>query len=290
MKTLGKLIACWLVYGVSILVTGIVAHLFHLSAVNMHNPAPPATQFLTACASAAILVIGLWPLASGLTAPAAWRAAAIGSFLLLALGVNGLIETAKFSHFLDTGLGTAIVLYIAMAVLLGSALGLQFGSAGSPAGFPHHNWPSWLWRGIVAWLGWPPIYLVFGMCAAPVVVPYYQAGVAGLHIPPMSLILEMQLIRSVLFLAASLPLIALWRGSRRSLWLSLGLAHAFTVGIYGLVGAWFFPVALRIAHSIEITADSFAYAGLLVLLFTAPKAATASQPAEAKAIPASLSA
>ena len=101
-------------------------------------------------------------------------------------------------------------------------------------------------------------------------VPYYNAGIAGLRIPALSTILVVQLVRSVIFLAASLPFIALWKGSRRGLWLALGMAHAFTVGFYGLVGATFLPMVLRVAHSVEIAGDSFAYAGLLVLLFAAP--------------------
>ncbi len=133
----------------------------------------------------------------------------------------------------------------------------------------------------VTWLAWPIIYFFFGMCVSPIVVPYYNAGIAGLRIPALSTILAVQLVRSVIFLAASLPFIALWKGSRRGLWLALGLAHAFTVGLYGLVGATFLPMVLRVTHSVEIAGDSFAYAGLLVLLFAAPatvKASTAPLP------------
>jgi hypothetical protein len=134
----------------------------------------------------------------------------------------------------------------------------------------------WLTRSAAAWLAWPLIYLIFGMCIAPIVTPYYAAGVAGLRIPAMSVVVETQLIRSVFFLASSLPFVALWNGSRRSLWLTLGLAHAVVVGYYGLASATFLPWILRIVHSAEITADSFAYAGLLVLLFAEPPAANAS--------------
>jgi hypothetical protein len=112
------------------------------------------------------------------------------------------------------------------------------------------------------------------MCVGPIVVPYYNAGIAGLKLPHLSLILELQLFRSIIFLAVSLPFIALWKGSRRGLWFALGLTHAVVVGIYGLIGATFLPWVLRITHSVEITCDSFAYAGLLVLLFSAPAAKT----------------
>jgi hypothetical protein len=63
------------------------------------------------------------------------------------------------------------------------------------------------------------------------------------------------------------------------------MAHAFTVGFYGLVGATFLPMVLRVAHSAEIAGDSFAYAGLLVLLFAAPSAIANSTTATIEAVP-----
>jgi hypothetical protein len=135
---------------------------------------------------------------------------------------------------------------------------------------------AWSWRIVSGWLAWPAVYLLFGMCIAPIVTPYYSAGFAGLRIPTLGVVVTTQLIRSLPFLITSLFFVALWQGSRRGLWLALGLAHAFTVGFYGLVGATFLPMVLRAVHSVEITCDSFAYAGLLVLLFTAPAAANVS--------------
>ena len=226
-----------------------------------------------------VLVVGLVPLARGLGASAPLRAGAVGSFILLALGVNGMIEAKMFTHFLDSGIASASVLYVALAALLGAAFGWSFGAPPPAAGLPHRTWLAWIPRVAAAWLAWPVIYFFFGMCVSPIVVPYYNAGIAGLRIPALSTILVVQLVRSVIFLAASLPFIALWKGSRRGLWLALGLAHAFTVGLYGLVGATFLPMVLRVTHSVEIAGDSFAYAGLLVLLFAVPAAI------EAKAAP-----
>jgi hypothetical protein len=44
------------------------------------------------------------------------------------------------------------------------------------------------------------------------------------------------------------------------------------VGLFGLLQGSFLPMTLRIAHSLEIGADSFAYAASLVLLL-APRSA-----------------
>jgi hypothetical protein len=95
-------------------------------------------------------------------------------------------------------------------------------------------------------------------------------------------ILRTQLLRSLLFLGSSLPAILLWTGSRRCLILALGLAHSVLVGLYGLSQAYWMPVPLRVLHSVEITADSFAYAYVLArLFFLPPRTSTASNVAPA---------
>jgi hypothetical protein len=77
----------------------------------------------------------------------------------------------------------------------------------------------------------------------------------------------MQLLRGSIFLVASLPVVLLWTKSRRAFIVSLGLAYAVSVGIFQLAQADFMPGVMRLVHSIEITADSFAYAAVLGHLF-----------------------
>lgn len=276
MRTILRIAICWVAFAAALLLSGVISGILHLPAVPMPGNTPPQTMFLAQLVAGLVLVVGIFPLARGLAASAPLRAFAIGSFILLALGVNGMIEAKMFTHFLDNGIAPASVFYAFLAILLGVALGWSFGSQQQAAGLPHRSWLAWIPRVAAVWFAWPVIYFFFGACVSPIVVPYYNAGIAGLRIPALSTILAVQLVRSVIFLAASLPFIALWKGSRRSLWLTLGLAHAFTVGLYGLVGATFLPMILRVSHSVEIACDSFAYAGLLVLLFAAPAAANAS--------------
>jgi len=275
MRTILRIAVCWVAFVAALLLSGVISGILHLPAAPMPGNTPPQTLFLAQLVAGLVLVVGIVPLSRGLAASVPLRAGAIANFIVLALGVNGMIEAKMFTHFLDNGIASASVFYGFLAVLLGAALGWSFGAPPPAAGLPHRSWLAWIPRVAAVWLAWPVIYFFFGACISPVVVPYYNAGIAGLRIPPLSIILSIQLVRSVIFLAASLPFLALWKGSRRGLWLTLGLAHAFTVGLYGLVGATFLPVVLRITHSVEIAGDSFAYAGLLVLLFTAPAAANA---------------
>jgi len=272
MKTVFRLFVCWIAFIVALMFCGFVDGALHLHAGPMPGGASPQSFFFVQLLAGVVLVVGLWPLARSLAARGLIRAAAFIAFLFLALGVNGIIEARKFTNFLDQGIGTAVVFYICVATILGTAMGLLFGSARRPEGLAHRSVFATAWRIVCAWLGWPVVYLIFGMCITPIVVPYYNAGVAGLRIPPMHVVIQTQLIRSVLFLGSTLFFIALWRGSRRGLWLMLGFAHTCTIGLYGIVGATFLPPVLRITHSIEMTCDAFAYTGLLVLLFTSSAA------------------
>jgi hypothetical protein len=286
MKTAWKLNLCWLAFVTALIGYGLLAQLIHLPQIAVPGHTPPLVLFLAQLAGGAILVLGLYPLARRLAGSAAARSAAMTAFLFLVLGVNGVLETRTFSHLLDGKVVSAVVFYGVLALLVGFALGASFGASGRPTGLARRGWLALSGRAIVAWLAWPVIYIAFGMAVAPIVVPYYKAGVAGLSIPPMSTVIAVQLARSVVFLAATLLLIAFWKGSRRGLWLALGLAHAAVVGLYGLAGATFIPWVLRITHSVEITADSFVYAAVLVLLFTAPSAPAAiSATAQAEANP-----
>jgi hypothetical protein len=273
MKAVFRLVLCWVAFVVALMLGGFAGAALHTPAAHLPGGASPQSLFLLQLAGGVVLVIGLWPLARSLAAPALLRAGAFVVFLLLALGVNGVIEARKFTNFLDAGIAGALVFDASIALVLGAAVGLLFGEAGNAAGFAHRSWASRTWRIGVAWLGWPAVYLFFGMCIAPIVTPYYQAGIAGLRIPTMSTLVATQLVRSVLFLMSTVPFIALWKGSRRNLWLTLGFAHVLVIGLYGIVSASFLPMVLRVTHSIEMTCDAFAYAGLLVLLFAGPAAA-----------------
>ncbi len=282
MKDLFKLVICWIAFIAAAIASGIIDRIFHLASITLPGGLSVQSTFLLQLISGVVLVVGLYPLARGLAARGTVRAASIGGFLLLGFGLNGLIETKVFTHFLEGGVGGAVAFYASLAVVLGAAVGFSFGSKGKPVGFPRRTLPAWLWRGAVAWLAWPVTYFFFGMCIAPIVTPYYRAGIAGLQLPSsISFLFGVQLIRSVFFLATSLPFVALWKGSRRSLWMTLGLAHAFTIGLFGLVGAAWLAMILRIVHSVEMTGDSFAYAGMLVLLFAAaPEKSNADQAAQ----------
>jgi hypothetical protein len=133
---------------------------------------------------------------------------------------------------------------------------------------------SWAWRLTAAWLSFPIIYFIFGSMAGPIVVPYYKS-LDFLTLPPMDVLIQVQLTRSLVILAVILPVfIYSEAGSRISLIMTLSWSFYALMGLNGMIAADFFPTAIRWAHGVELLADSIAYAlATVFLLASAPPAA-----------------
>jgi hypothetical protein len=104
-------------------------------------------------------------------------------------------------------------------------------------------------------------------CMAGTILGGTIATATGVGIPAV----RVQLLRSALFLAVSVPPLVAWRGSRLRLILALGTAHWAMNGLQGMLQAHWLPSAIRLAHTGEILGDSLAYAAVLVALL-APRA------------------
>ncbi|MEJ2504066.1 MAG: hypothetical protein P8177_12280, partial [Gemmatimonadota bacterium] len=112
----------------------------------------------------------------------------------------------------------------------------------------------------------PAVYVVFGMAVRPFIESYYVGGELGLRIPGWGELLAVLTLRSGLFLVACVPVLIAWRGSSRRLIAALGLALFVLVGGFQMLQSYWLPGTMRIAHALEILADSLAYLALLVVL------------------------
>jgi len=271
MKTVVKVVLCVVAYIVGVMLMGMIAGALHLPSPTAPAGVTQQSAFIGMLFATPLLAAGLTPLAMGLGGSRLKRTGAIMLLIFVALAVNTMIEAKVFSTFLTISVPMICLHYVLPCLSLALALALLFKSSGDPIGLLSFTPIQWAWRIAVAWLAFPVIYFVFGMCVAPFVTDAYLAGVASLRLPPMSVIIKTQLLRSPLFLLSSLPIVALWRGSRTRLIVAFGTAEAVIVGIFGLSQATWLPTVLRIGHSIEITFDSFAYVALLVWLFAPQK-------------------
>jgi hypothetical protein len=191
----------------------------------------------------------------------------------VAYGVNTVLEAAIFTTYGAASAFTVVIVFfgtLACAALV--AFLFAPGDTGRVfvnslrASFGGRSWYQWAWRLPVAAVAFMPIYLFFGRMVVPFTYEYYQQQLAGLTAPGWGQILPVLFGRSVLFLAASLPVLVTWGESRRSLVLSLGFALFVLVGGMGLIGGYWLPLHVRLFHGVEILADSIVYAWVLVVL------------------------
>jgi hypothetical protein len=132
----------------------------------------------------------------------------------------------------------------------------------------------WAWRLLLAVAAYPMVYFAFGLLVKPLVGEYYTQGMVELILPTWGQLIPLQLARSLLFLTASLPVIAWWRGSRRSLWVALGMAVFVLTAFMAVITSYWFPWQMRLFHGLELLADGLVYAGVLAVLFRPMPAAS----------------
>lgn len=271
--------------------------LFTALHIHMVNFEPPGTDphagprlFGPVCL---LLGLALVPLARRTGGSRLLRGLALAFLIFICMGVTSVMESRIFlTIFAHGGALSATFIVVLPALLCGLVLS-YFLALEQPeisvaqkcrAFFAAHSPISWIARFVLAILAFGVVYFLFGMMVAPFVVPFYRAGALGLTLPPSSVILPVLFIRSALFLLACLPFLILWTGSRASLILSLGLAHWFLSGLFGMLLVFYWPTVMRVGHGLEIGADSFTYAAVLVFLFL-PRRRENSVPAPAHAAP-----
>lgn len=270
---LGKLILSGAVFAVGTVLGGILA-----TALQLRAPSPPSGADMTAVGlytmlTTPLLALALAVLAGRLSGGYLTRALSLAFFTWITYTLNTQLEASIFSTY-AAGFWFAAVDFAVPALLCGAAVALLFPPhrqgegffAAAKSFFAGRAPLDWVWRLVLAAVAFMPVYFLFGMMAAPFVSDYYRQNLFGLALPTIDQILPILFVRSVLFLLACLPILILWQGSARSLFWRLGFALYLLVGlIYMLVSTWL-PLYVRFPHSLEILADEFVYAGLLVLL------------------------
>jgi hypothetical protein len=258
------------------MVSGALASALHLPLPSLPRNASQAEGFVLFVSASVLLAAGTALAAGCLRGGVKTRWLALSALLFICVGVNTAVEAVVFSTTILPAQGVILALMSLLPSVLAAAVLARRpqGPGADPLTMPAFGGLGWSWRLIAAWLAFPVIYFIFGSIIAPFIMDAYTQGIAGLRIPSFAETLTTQLVRSPIFLAVILPCVLLWNGSRRSIGIRLGLALAIMIGAYGLVQATFFPMHLRIIHTLEIAADELAYAYVLAWLF---------RPAESKA-------
>jgi hypothetical protein len=230
-----------------------------------------------------ILAAGLTPLARRLQGPYWLRWLMITLLCYVCLGVASPLEGAIFTTL--SGMGSVPVLFVPQCLLFAAAVAALFKpvpTGGSPLAtfrrfFGVRSPRQWAWRFVAATFAFPIVYWTFGLMVAPFVMRYYQQGQFALSLPSPGVIVLTQFLRGLLFLAASVPIVVLWSGSRRQLVMALGLAFYMLVGLFGMSQSYWLAPTLQVLHNTEIFADSMVYALALALLLMRGDEANADQ-------------
>ena len=277
---LGKLLLCGLAFGVGMVAGGMLASLLQL-------PPPPMPEGIDANAAGNItllegplLALALAFVARGLAGSFLARTLILSLLTWIAYTVNTQLEVSIFTAF-GGGFWFTVIAFLVPGVFCSAAVAYLFPpdekstgyAAAWKAFFSRRAAGAWAWRLAVAAVAFMPVYYAFGLLVVPFTIQYYQQGMFGLRIPGLDQILSVLFVRSLLFLLACLPVLAAWQKSRRSLFFSLGFALFVLVGLLGMLSATWMPLSVRVPHTLEILADEFVYAGLLVLLLAGREAA-----------------
>jgi hypothetical protein len=265
-------------YVVGVVVTGMIAPALRLPTFKPIPGADPAGQFKMLVVAAPLLALALVPLTRGLHGSWKRRGVALSVLLFVAVGPNTMIEVRVFSTVLNGSPWAASLYSLLPCVLMALVLTKHAASQKATRAVRRLSTAGWAGRLLLAWLAFPAGYWLFGIIAAPTNIAYYTARPEmGFLIPPPLVIVQTQLLRGALLLAATLPGVLLWGKSRRQFIIAMGSAQAVAIGIFPLLQATFMPLILRLVHCLEITANAFLFAAVVAFLFIASSSAAEGQ-------------
>jgi hypothetical protein len=287
---LGKLLLCSLAFILGAVMGGTVAMLLGLQQPSMPEGVDRSLAFLLLLLESPVMVLALAVVARGLGGGLLPRAIALSFFTWVVYTLNTAIESLAFTSTTVEGALFTTISFLLPCIFCATTAAWLFPPVEKELSlatmarefFGGRAAGAWAWRVAVAAVVFVPIYLVFGSLVAPLTAQHFQESAYGLRPPGQEEILLVLLVRSGLFVLACLPIIITWQRSRLSLFLNLGFALFVLVGFLYMLGAYYMPLAVRVPHTLEILADSFSYAGLLVVLLAKSNSQTV-QTSEARA-------
>lgn len=271
--TIGKTVLCGLAFYAGTIAGSILARLIRLPTSSLPAGADSATLGLYMLVTSFVLAATLAFVSGGLAGGFLFRWLILAFLTWIAYGVNTYLEAAIFTTY-SAASPSVVIMNLISSLLGAAAVALSFPSAteGDPfwtkarAFFAGRSPVQWAYRFLVALISFPIAYIIFGLLVRPFVIEYYQQQMMGLTAPGWEQILPTLLLRSLLFLSACLPALIAWQKSRFSLFIILGSVLFVLVGGLYMLQSYWYPTTMHVAHGLEILADSFTYAGALVVL------------------------
>jgi len=280
-KYTGKLLLSGAVFVIAMPFGGLLATLLGFQQPVMPEGTTGSNSLLYLVLESPLFALTLALLAVGISGRYMARALTLGLFGWFVYSLNTVIESVAFLNMSPTSAAFTAITFLLPCLACGAVTARLFPPVDPDIGwmiaartfFNQRSVLSWSWRFITAALVFVPIYLLFGSLVVPFTGEYFRQQMYGLTMPSQAEVLKVLTIRSALFLLACLPIIITWQKSKRNLILSLGFGLFSLVGLLYMLVADYMPLAIRIPHTLEILADSFVHAGLLVTLLAGSKVA-----------------
>jgi hypothetical protein len=271
--TASKILVCGLGFFAGMMLGGLLAGFMGLDVPALPPGADTATLMQFQLWGGLLFSTVLALIARHLAGGVLLRWLVLTFFSWTTFSLNTYLEAAIFTSY-EAASAYTLIMQLGAALLCSGSVALLFApidhskpvQAQFRAFAAQYSPLGWIWRLPAAVLAFPVIYVGFGLLAEPFIIGFYEQQLAGLALPGWADILPVAILRGLLFLLACLPLFVLWQGSHRRLFVTLGSALFVLVGcIYMLQSTWF-PIPMRLVHSLEIAADSFLYSGVLTVL------------------------
>ena len=268
----GKLILCAIMFSFGMIVGGMLVAMLGMQPPSMPEGLNPEAAMLLMLVESPMLALVLALLARHLSGGFWVRAFMLFLLTWISNSLNNQIEAAAFAGMAE-GFWFTVTTFAFPAMFISIGIAWSFPPAdrrsfrdAARSFFVQYTVVGWLWRLALAAVSFMPIYYFFGLLVIPFTRSYYEQNMYGLEIPSLDRLFIILFIRSILFFAATLPILIAWQGSKWSLVWRLGLSLFYLVGFQSLLIANWMPWALRLPHMIEILFDEFVYAGVLILL------------------------
>lgn len=270
---LGKLLLCGITLFVGLIVGGMVASRLQLQPPPMPEGADALSTARAFLLESPLFALALALVARGLAGGFLTRTLILALLSWIAYTLNTVLDASLYMTAYAATSAFQIIAFWVPSFFCGAAIAFLFppderGSIWNTARkfFSRRPIADWTWRLVLGAVAFMPIYIFFGLLVTPFTEEYYQQNMYGLQMASWDQILPVLFVRSVLFLLACLPVLVAWQKSAQNLFLNLGAALFVLVGFLYMLAAYWMPLSVRVPHSLEILADEFMYAAVLVAL------------------------
>ena len=279
-----RIAACSFVFAFGLIASRLILHPLGLTPPRLPQQADESIAVYYLLSGSILLSLSLLPFAQKISGAFFTRFLIIFFFFFACFGISVSLESSIYSSIEGFDLMILILLlpivlfsFTCISLTKSQPTSESF-SQKSLRFFKSNTRSEWAWKILLAFLSFPVIYLLFGIIASPLVADYYRESKYGLAIPDIGTIMSVQLVRSLLFLMVTLPIMITWFGNRVQLVVMLGIAHFMFVFSYDIVLAYQLPIKLVLTHAIEILLDSMVYAWVMVkLLYSERSESTSAQ-------------